>query len=88
MKKRVATSKQSSTTNEQSSNWKLAIILVSIFLSFIAGIIIYAVKSSSLSLNDRKTSKIVLITIGIIDMVILIVFIIAAVTTSHVPHYV
>jgi hypothetical protein len=74
--------------NEQSSsNWNLAIILVSVFLSVIAGVIMYAVKSNDKTLN-LKPSKIALIIIGIIDLILLIVVVIFIVSLmSYTPRY-
>jgi hypothetical protein len=65
--------------------------LVSLFFSFIAGIIVYAIKSSDKSL-DLSTGKKGLIIIAILDVVIVILGVVLAVTvvgcaTRDIYHY-
>jgi hypothetical protein len=60
--------KQKSGTNV-SSNWKLAIILISIFLSelgVIIGWVIYGVKKDEINESDRKICRIFLIIMTIL----------------------
>ncbi|MDR0545416.1 MAG: hypothetical protein LBG49_00620 [Mycoplasmataceae bacterium] len=58
-----------------SSNWNLAIILVSLFLSCLGGWIMYAVKTNDKSL-DLRVSKKALIIITILDVIAVITLIV------------
>jgi hypothetical protein len=60
------------TSSNPSSNLKLIIILLTIFLTCIAGWIVYAVKKVNLEDSDRKTCKIVLWVFTVLEIVGLI----------------
>ncbi|MDR2369206.1 MAG: hypothetical protein LBD63_01080 [Mycoplasmataceae bacterium] len=61
---------------ETSSNWKLVIILCTIFLSFIAGLIIYLVKAKVLTDSDRKISRLIVIIFGAVSVALIIVIVV------------
>lgn len=65
-------------SHKESNNWNLAIILVSVFLSCIAGWIMYAVKTGDKSL-DLKASKKALIIISVVDVVLIILVVVLVV---------
>jgi uncharacterized membrane protein YidH (DUF202 family) len=69
---KVESNNSNDISKESSSNWKLAIILISIFFSFIIGLVIYAIKGESMTPADKKTSKTVLMIIAIVDIVVII----------------
>lgn len=60
-----------------SGNWKLIIILLGIFLSVIAGWIVYIVKKPELIDSDRKSCKKILWIFTILEIVALTIIIVA-----------
>jgi amino acid transporter len=69
-----------------SSNWKLIIILLTIFTSFIVGWIIYLVKKSSLEDSDRRTCKIVLWVFTILEVLGVVLIVVLAVVLFSTVH--
>ncbi|MDR2369172.1 MAG: hypothetical protein LBD63_00905 [Mycoplasmataceae bacterium] len=82
----MSENKNGKTSQETSSNWKLAIILCTILLSFIVGLIIYLVKAKVLTDSDRKISRLIVIIFGAfeIGLIIILVIVISVLASSAV----